>query len=169
MCNTHNSPEKQDASGKLAFDNLMKWQMALDSMDFVIWERRRQAWFEQNGETLWDSRTPASLGNSHLSSWKSSLSWLPLSVLSPVTSTYFTMASTPSLPQKLFPLRSSSESQPLTPNTTTSDAKPKGHLQVSPFWILLHSFTLLLTAPSRTFLFSFFLSEAAHYDFSRPL
>ena len=125
MCNTHNSPEKQDASGKLAFDNLMKWQMALDSMDFVIWERRRQAWFEQNGETLWDSRTPASLGNSHLSSWKSSLSWLPLSVLSPVTSTYFTMASTPSLPQKLFPLRSSSESQPLTPNTTTSDAKAK--------------------------------------------
>ena len=125
MCDTHNPPEKQDASRKLAFDNLMKWQMALDSMDFVIWEGRRQAWFEQNGETWWDSRTPASLGNSHLSSWKSSLSWLPLSVLSPVTSTYFTMASTPSLPLKLFPLRSSSENQPPTPNTTTSDAKAK--------------------------------------------
>ena len=97
----------------------------LDSMDFVTWEGRRQAWFEQNGETSWDSRTPASLGNSHLSSWKGSLSWLPLSVLSPVTSTYFTMASTPSLHLKLFPLRLPSENQLPTPNTTPSNAKAK--------------------------------------------
>lgn len=124
MCDTHNSPEKQDASRKLAFDNLMKWQMTwLDSVDFVVWEGRRQAWFEHNGETLWDTRTPASLGNLIEVLGRAVCPGLPLRVLAPVTSTYFTVASTPSLPLKLFPLRSSSENQPPTPNTTTSNAK----------------------------------------------